>query len=177
VTREQQIRAALRLLAPEPSHRADCEGFIGYILDIIDRVAVAGLAGSKKHRIAVERFEAALRRVAGARSALAEVDLAGRFEEKPHLKFFTVSPPELDFEPWLNWCEQRLALLPQPSQLSREALAVQWAAALLRQFRQPLNKTRRGKWARLAAILAGEPTADLFHYLRTYEAPRRPNSG
>src|SRR5262249_15301712 len=86
--------------------------------------------------------------------------------------------PDLDLKPWLEFCEQRLALQPQPRPVvRREALAVQWAAILLRQFRQPLNKTSRGKWARLAAILARDPTANLFHYLRTYEAPRRAKSG
>ncbi len=48
--------------------------------------------------------------------------------------------------------------------------AVENAYDLLTQWRgdEKLVTTRRGKWWRLAAILYGDPDADLFRYLRTF---------
>jgi hypothetical protein len=165
LTRDQQIRAALKLLPP--NYDPYCEGFIGFILDTIDRATVAGRVGTKPYKHTVERFRSALTRAENVQSALAELDLAVKADDQ-----------SLDLKGWQRFCDQRLGMPPHPhSQARREALAVQWAAVLLRQFRQPLNKSRNRTWAQLAAVLYGDPDLDLFHYLTTYQPPGRPNPG
>jgi hypothetical protein len=166
VNREQQIRDARKLVDPQRTNPF-CEDFIGHILDMIDRVVIAGRAGSKTYKKAVTRFQASLKRTELARADLMKLDLAVKADDKC-----------LDLKAWQRFCDQRLAMRPYTySQIRREALAVQWAAVLLQQVGQPRSKTRNGKWARLAAILHGDRNIDLFHYLKTYQPLRRAKPG
>ena len=69
------------------------------------------------------------------------------------------------------------ALLDRPSPSSRASqhkLAVAAAHDLLGWWGHEATTTRRGKWARLAGILAGDQTVDLFDLLRAFKRSPSP---
>jgi hypothetical protein len=164
VTREQQIQAALRLLAPEPERRADCERDINRALNIIEREANAGGNLTKKHKKALRSLEGALRRTVAARRAL---------ERHWTTEFGGEHLPPLALDEWIAYCQQQCAL-PRPRRFRRTANpkyhAVDQAERLLRDWGQQdrISVTRRGRWARLAAVLYGDRRADLYNHLQRY---------
>jgi hypothetical protein len=70
MTRDQQIRKALQLLAPPPGRRAECQHDIELALDRVKNTAAAArsfrVAGSTKGKAGVRRYWAALRRLRDA---------------------------------------------------------------------------------------------------------------
>ena len=74
MTRDQQIRKALELLAQRPRERAECQHDIVLALDRVERRAAAArsirVAGSKKGKAGLRRYRAALQRVRNAYNSL-----------------------------------------------------------------------------------------------------------
>jgi hypothetical protein len=181
MTRDQQIRKALELLAPPPGQRTECQHDIKVALDRVERGAVVArsfrVAGSKKGKSEVMRYCAALRRLRNAYHALdpaikpwfslAEtayvVDAVGN-PTKPTLIDREIKIAEAFFA--------RPSPPPRPD-ASRNKLAVAAAYDLLNWWRHRTVVTRSGKWTQLAKILAGDTTVDLFDHLREFK--RRPS--
>jgi hypothetical protein len=74
VTRNEQIRKAMELLAPPPGRRAECQHDIGVALDRVEHGAAAAhsfqVARSKAGKAGVRRYCSALRRVRTAYQSL-----------------------------------------------------------------------------------------------------------
>ena len=170
VTRDQQIRKALELLAPSPRERGECQYEIGLALDRVGRGAAAArsfrVANSRKARRDCRRYRAALRRLQNAYNSL---DPAIRpwfsLSEGYAAEKLTVIAREIaKTKAFLDW--------PSPTlrrDASRNKAAVAAAHDLLEWRDQKVTVTRGGKWARLAQILAGDPPVGLFDHLREFK--------
>jgi hypothetical protein len=171
VTRAQQIRKALELLAPPPRDRAECEHDIGLSLDRVERGAAMArsfrVAGSKKGKAGLRRYLAALRRL---RTAYYSIDPAIRpWFSLAETAYVARKPTIIDRE-----IARAEALLDRPSppprrDASRNKAAVAAAYDLLRWWGHKAAVRRGGKWAELAKILAGDLTVDLFDHLRAFK--------
>lgn len=175
MTRDQQIRKAMALLAPPPRQRTECQHDIEVSLDRVERrTAVARsfrVAGSKKGKAGVKRYCAALRRL---RAAYNDLDPAIRpwfsLAEIAYIVGETVIEREI---------ARAEAFLDRPSppprrDASRNKTAVAAAYDLLQWWGHKAVVTRGGKWAQLAKILTGNQTVDLFDHLREFK--RSPGS-
>jgi hypothetical protein len=165
VTREEQITAALELLAPQPPDRGECLHDVGVALDRVEFGAAVArsfkVAGSKEGRRKLQSYLAALRRVKIAYGAL-----------DPMIRpWFSLAHADIDRE-----IVTATEFLAQPSRRSggadanRNKVAVKLAHALLRWWwNHRVPCTRGGKWAQLAAILAGNQDLDLFDAMRAFK--------
>jgi hypothetical protein len=177
LTRDQQVRKALELLAPPPGQRAECRHDIGVALDRVEYGAATGrsfrVAGSKKGKAGVRRYYAALRRL---RAAYASLDPAIRpwfsFAETAHVAGRpTIIEREIaTAELFLNRPSP-----PPRRDASRNKVAVAVARNLLEWWGQKAAVTRGGKWAQLAKILIGDQTIDLFDHLREFKRLPHPS--
>ena len=175
MTRDQQIRKALALLAPPSRHRAECLRDIELALDRMERGTAAArsfrVAGSKKGKAGLKRYCAALRRLRHAHYAL---DPALRpWFSLAETAYVAGKPTVIDRE--IAIAE---AFLAQPSRpprrdASRNKAAVAAAYDLLDWWGHKTVVTRSGKWAQLAKVLAGDQAVDLFDHLREFK--RRPS--
>jgi hypothetical protein len=171
VTRDQQIRKALELLAPPPSQRAECQHDIRLALDRVEWRAAAArsfrVAGSKKGKAGLRRYRAALRRLHVAYHSL---DPAIRpWFSLAETAYVAGKPTVIDRE-----IARAEAFLDRPSppprrDASRNKAAVAAAYDLLGWWGHKTAVTRGGKWAQLAKILAGDLTLDLFDHLREFK--------
>jgi hypothetical protein len=176
VTRGQQIRKALELLAPPPQERAECEHDIGLALDRVERGAAAArsfrVAGSKKGKAGLRRYCAALRRL---RIAYRSLDPAIRpWFSLAETAYVARKPTVVDRE-----IANAEAFLDRPSlpprrEASRNKAAVAAAYDLLRWWGHKAAATRGGKWEQLAKILVGDRTVDLFDHLRQFKRKPEP---
>ena len=174
MTRDQQIRKALEWLAPPPRQRAECQHDIGLALDRVEHGAAAArsfrVAGSKKGKAGLRRYCAALRRLRAAYNAL---DPAIRpWFSLAEIAYIVGKPTVIDRE--IGRAE---AFLDRPSppprrDASRNKAAVAAAHDLLDWWGHKASVTRGGKWEKLAKILTGDLTIDLFDHLREFK--RRP---
>ena len=168
MTRDQQIRKALELLAPPPGERAECQYDIGLALDRVESGAAAArsfrVAGSKKGKAGLRRYCAALRRL---RTAYRSLDPAIRpWFSLAETAYVAGKPTVIDreiarAESLLDWPSP-----PPRRHASRNKAAVAAAYDLLQWWGRKAAVTRGGKWAQLAKILAGDRTVDLFDHLR-----------
>jgi len=175
MTRDQQIRKALKLLAPP--YRAETQHDIKIALDKVERGAAAArsfrVAGSKKGKAGLRRYCAALRRLRASYNA---IDPAIRpWFSLAETAYVAGNPTVIDRE-----IAMAAVFLDRPSppprrNASRNKLAVAAAHDLLFWWGHKAVVTRGGKWAQLAKILAGNQTVDLFDHLREFK--RRPVPG
>jgi len=171
VTRDQQIRKALELLAPPPGERAECQYDIGLALDRVESGAAAArsfrVAGSKKGKAGLRRYCAALRRL---RTAYRSLDPAIRpWFSLAETAYVAGKPTVIDRE-----IARAESFLDRPSppprrHASRNKAAVAAAYDLLQWWGHKAAVRRGGKWAQLAKILAGDRTVDLFDHLREFK--------
>jgi hypothetical protein len=176
VTRDQQIRKALELLAPPPRQRAECQHDIGLSLDRVESGAAAArsfrVAGSKKGKAGLRRYCAALRRL---HTAYRSLDPAIRpWFSHAETAYVAGKPTVIDRE-----IARAESFLDRPSppprrHASRNKAAVAAAYDLLQWWGHKAAVSRGGKWAQLAKILAGDRTVDLFDHLREFK--RSPGS-
>jgi hypothetical protein len=168
MTRNQQIAKALALLAPPPAQRVECKYEIVRALDRIE--TTAGFArscrvASSKNKGGITSYYAALRRL---RSAFRALDPAIR-------PFFSLADPayatgemlEKEIAKAEKFLDRRSAR-PRPH-ASHSKAAVRAAHDLLRWWNQEATVTRGGKWDKLAKILAGDLTMDVFEHLREFK--------
>jgi hypothetical protein len=168
VTREQQIHAALRLLAPEPARRSACQSDIEEALKRIARDTSRMVVGSKAHKEALMRFVADAKRLEAARKGL--LGPQREWTEQGIKEVPSLAPV---LSAWIVFGERQLARLrprgPARGVASPKYHAVRQARRLLGKWgRGRLSKTRGGPWHRLAAVLHGDARADLFYHLQTY---------
>jgi len=171
VTRAEQIRKALELLAPPPRERAECKHDIGLALDRVEWGARTArsfrVGGSKKGKAGLRRYVAALRRL---RIAYHCLDPAIRpWFSLAETAYVAGKPTVIDRE-----IARAEAFLDRPSppprrQASRNKVAVAAAYDLLKWWGHKAAVTRGGKWAELAKILAGDLAVDLFDHLRAFK--------
>jgi hypothetical protein len=176
MTRDQQIRKALELLAPPPCERAECQHDIGLALDRVEWGAAVArsfrVAGSKKGKAGLRRYCAALRRL---RHAYQSLHPAIRpWFSLAETAYVAGKPTVFDRE-----IAKAEAFLNRPSppprrEASRNKAAVAAAYDLLAWWGLKAAVTRGGKWAQLAKILDGDRTVDLFDHLREFK--RSPGS-
>jgi len=174
VTRDQRIRRALEALRPPPRQRAECKHDIELALDMVEQRAAAArsfrVAGSKKGKAGLKRYCAALRRL---RNAYHSLDPAIRpWFSLAERAYVSGKPSVIDRE--ITIAEAFLAQ-PSPSprrDASRNKVAVEVARHLLDWWGHKASVTRGGKWEKLAKILTGDLTIDLFDHLREFK--RRP---
>ena len=176
MTRDQQIRKALELLAPPPRLRAECLQDIKVALDRVEHGAAVArsfrVAGSKKGKAGVRRYYAALRRL---RSAYRALDPAIRpWFSLAETAYVAGKPTVIDreiaiAEAFLDSAVTASAARCQPATRPRVAAAYD----LLHWWGHKAVVTRGGKWAQLAKILTGDLTVDLFDHLREFK--RRPS--
>jgi hypothetical protein len=163
------MQSALRLLAPPPERRDECERSINMALDVINREATAAAVGSKKHKAALRRLQDSLRRAEIARRKLLGPER--EWSERGHAD---EGLPPLALAPWMAYCERQLPW-PRPRSFrrsDRKYHAVERADCLLQDWGHPAGITRGGKWAKLAAVLYGDPQADLFGIMRRLRVRR-----
>ena len=174
LSRDQQIRKALEVLKPPPTQRAECQHDIELALDMVEQRAAAArsfrMAVSKKGKAGLKRYHAALRRL---RIAYRSLDPAiSPWFSLAETAYISGKPTVIDRE--ITMAE---AFLARPSlsprrDASRNKVAVQVANHLLDWWGPKASVTRGGKWEKLAKILTGDLTIDLFDHLREFK--RRP---
>ena len=170
MTREQQIQSALELLAPELDRRDECERSINSALDIINLETDHGVIGTKRHKLALERFKKTLRKAEDARNKLLGPERAWTIEGNGEYLL------PLPFEQWIAYCEQQLVsrrprLGASRRTANRKYHAVYWARSLLHDWGHRASKPRREMgstschpvWqARGQLILSWSASAPLF---------------
>jgi hypothetical protein len=170
VTRDQQFRKALELLAPPPCQRAECQYDIGLALNRVEHGAAAArsfqVASSKKGKAELRRYCAALRRL---RAAYHSLDPAIRpWFSLAKTAYIPGKPTVIDRE-----IAKAEAFLDRPSSprchAGRKKAAVAAAHDLLQWWTHKVAVTRGGKWEQLAKILAGDLGVDLFDQLREFK--------
>lgn len=177
MTRDQQIRKALELLAPPPGQRRECRHDIGVALDRVEhRTATARsfrVARSKKGKEGVRRYYTSLRRL---RDAYRSLDPAIRpWFSLAETAYIAGKPTVIDRE--IAIAEAFLARPSPPPRrdASHNKAAVAVAYNLLGWWGHKAVVTRGGKWAQLAKVLTGDLTVDLFDHLREFKRGRHPS--
>jgi hypothetical protein len=165
VTREQQIAAALRILAPT-TERELCRVQITEALDIIEKADKSHRLSTPAHSKATAKawrsYNAALRRLKAAR---AELDRAGWQGPDPGLFLKAdyiedaLAYTDPDLEPWKYDFDR-----PRETKAHSAARLARW---LLDRWGVGTSVARNSPWSRLAAALYGDPKADLFRQMRT----------
>jgi hypothetical protein len=183
MTREQQMRVALRRLKPSAHQRAKCRAEIENALAIMADASIAhniwAAERSKAYTNAKRVYLVALRRLRSATRAL--LDAGGGVS--------------LDFsleriEREIRACEPRRFKIIHLSKMGEhqvlregEALrvgatkptfAVALAYELLKQWGGKIVKTPRGDWGQLSAILYGDLDIDLSRHLRKFRPELSP---
>ena len=171
MTRNQQVRKAMELLAPPPGDRPECQHDIGLALNRVESGATAArsfrVAGSKKGKAGLRRYCSALRRL---RTAYRSLDPAIRpWFSLAETAYVAGKPTVIDRE-----IANAEAFLNRPSppprrDASRNKAAVAAAYDLLEWWGRKAAVTRGGKWEQLAKILTGDLTVDLFDHLREFK--------
>jgi hypothetical protein len=174
MTRDQQIRKALELLAPPPRLRDEYRQDIKVALNRVERNAsVAGafrVAGSKNGKASVQRYYAALR---STRSAYNALDPAIRpWFSLSEIAHVAGTPTLVDREISLAETFFDRPSPPPRRDAARNKAAVAAAYDLLNWWGYKAAVTRGGKWEQLAKILTGEQTVGLFDHMREFK--RRP---
>jgi hypothetical protein len=174
MTRGQQIRKALELLAPPPGQRRECQHDIGVALERVEHGTATArsfrVARSKKGKEGVRRYHASLRRL---RAAYRSLDPAIRpWFSLAETAYVAGKPTVIDRE--IAIAEAFLAWASPPPQrdASRNKAVAAAAYDLLDWWGHTTVVTRGGKWDQLAKILTGDLTVDLFDHLREFK--RRP---
>jgi len=167
MTRDQQIRRALELLAPPAAEREECLHEICLALDRVKNItalARSSRAGRSKKKGGLLRYHAALRRLLIAFDAL-DPALRPWFSLTPG--FTTRTGIEVEIA-------KAESILAQPSAPPRRDGGRNRAAAaaaydLVTWRGHTATVTRGGRWEKLAKTLANDLTVDLFDHLRKFK--------
>jgi hypothetical protein len=166
MSRDQQIRKALQLLAPPAAEREECRHEICLALDRVEHVtalARSSRAGRSKKKGGLLRYHAALRRLLIAFDTL-----------DPALRpWFSLPPRSTTRSAIEAEIAKAESILAQPSAPprrdgGRNKPAAEAAYDLLTWRGHSATLTRGGRWEKLAKILAGDLTVDLFDHLRKF---------
>ena len=162
----------------KPTDHEKCRADIVATLDIVDsETAVSqndAFLSSRSGRSKVKALESALKKVRTAYEALPDTGRADSVRARVG---------DIDLQKHLIACDVILKTPPSSrtsyggklSRANRHRLAATCSHYLLLQYNIPQTVTRKkGAWYRLAAIVYGDPKADLFAYLREIKAADRP---
>ena len=168
MTRNQQIAKALTLLTPPHAQREECRYEIVRALDRIENTAGFTRScrmASSKNKGGITSYYAALRRL---RSAFRALDPAIR-------DWFSLADPayatgkalEKEIAKAEKFLNRRSARPRRHASHSKAAVGA--AHDLLGWWNHEATVTRGGKWDKLAKILAGDLTVDVFEHLREFK--------
>jgi hypothetical protein len=168
MTRDQQIRKALQLLAPPRAQREECKDNIVRALDRIENTA--GFARScrvarSKNKGGITSYYAALRCLCSAfRSLDPAIKPWFSFADPAYTTGQALEKELAKAEEFLN----RRSARPR-RHASHSKAAVVAAHDLLGWRNHEATTTRGGNWEQLAKVLAGDLTVDLFDHLREFK--------
>jgi hypothetical protein len=163
LTHTQQVRRALKELAPAGNERAQCAAAIEDALEEIEFDALVLVAQKKETRRLVAQLYGALRKCQSLHKALMRLDAKCGGIVAP----LDLSEEIACYEEWLAEPTERSG-----DRALRQKSAVKHARALVVKYRprkQDYTLTRRNAWHRLSAILAGDKKLDLFNHMRASE--------
>jgi hypothetical protein len=174
VTRDEQVEAALALLAPAAAKREQCRRNVDLMLDFIDRgcktVPALKMFGSKEGKAKVRRYANALCELQAAYDALGLI--------KPWFSLTEIAcvagNETAVIERELAKTEAILAkpsARPKPEAI-RGKFSVAAAHHLLLRWGHKASVTRGGRWERLAKALAGDDLS-VFEHVRAFKNRRR----
>ena len=171
VSRNQQVRKTMELLAPPPDRRDECQRDVGVALDRVEHGAAAArsfrVGGSKKGKGDLRRYLAALRRL---QQAYNSIDPAIKpWFSLVEIAYIPGKATVIDRE-----IAKAETFLNRPSppprrDASRNKAAVAAAFDLLGWWGHKATVTRGGKWAQVTKILAGDEATDLLDHLREFK--------
>jgi hypothetical protein len=160
LTPEQQVKKALRILAPAESVRKKCDEDVCWALEEITVAALEEIfkPQGKEVRAAVKRYVVALRRCQAAFNALYRLDLITGGAVAPRNYREDIA----SYEAWLDEAPDKPRRIAHKNRAS-----VQEARKLIIKYcsEKDLSLTRRSKWHRLSAVLAGDEDVDLFNIM------------
>ncbi len=176
--KDQQIRAAYKLLAPPPERSKECQEEIESALNHIKLKTKLGeynLGISSKEKVAVKKLISALRRAQATYVSLSE------FDHVPDIK--------TDFSEQIDECEKWLAHQtagPKHRTSLKQQYAAREALGLILKFvpqqldprthkikfQRRATATRGGLWCNLAAVLYGEDI-DMAYQVRRVQKDLR----
>jgi hypothetical protein len=164
VTKDQQIERALKLLAPPAAQREECRHEIRLALDRVENFTALARAcrASRSKRGGVPRYNAALRRLLIAFDSLDSAIMP--FLSLAHPAYITRTKIEAEIAKTTEFLNQPPA--PPRRDGSRNKAAAAAAYDLLTWRGYNATVTRKGRWEKLAKILAGDLRVDLFDHLR-----------
>jgi hypothetical protein len=168
VTKDQQIQRALKLLAPPAAQREQCRHEIRLALDRVENftaLARSSRASGSKTKGGLLRYQAALRRLLSASNSLDPAI-------KPWFSLaYPASSTRMAIETEIAKAKAILDHPPAPPRrdASRNKAAVAAAYDLLTWRGHNATVTRGGRWEKLAKILAGNLSVDLFEHLRKFK--------
>jgi hypothetical protein len=170
MAREQQVDAALELLAPPRRDRAECRHDIEFALDLVESrsraVASHKVFGSKEGKAQLRRYRAAWREVQAAHGALDR-------HIRPWFSLAetaSVAGTETVADREIKKAEQIIAKPSPPPRRSalREKAAVAAAHDLLCWWGHKASATKGGLWEQMAQVLADVKTG-LHGHLRSFK--------
>lgn len=159
MTRDEQVDAAMALLAPPADRRDECRREIELMLDYVERhskdAAAFKVFGSKKARGDLRRYAMHLR---AARDIISELDPAIR----PWFLFFL---GELDQE--IKTADQWASEESSKRDAIRVKAALEPTELMLRRWGHKATRTRGGRWERLIKI-AANTHHDVYNHMRAF---------
>jgi hypothetical protein len=169
VTRDDQVRKALKLL--KPANRKECTDYLHQALDDLAITKAENQReseiASKESRKALDVFRKALTRAIDKHKRLPvglqeTLEAGGRIGGRHGMD---------DLVGLIRHCDKLLALRPRSQKDYIKKNAAAWAKNILDLLSIESPLTHDGKWPRLAAILHGEASSsDLFHHCSEYKS-------
>ncbi len=164
LTLDQQIKLALKLLAPAKDALAYCVEEIKFAIDTVEVMTTTAEASkamvSKDTKNKLRAHRDALRKLQTTQQALTDEFGYPFFDigSKEHIK--------IDLEKYIDGVERWRAKPAGPPKRAehKKRLAAEHARWLLWHFGHRVSATRGGPWCKLAAILYGDPSENLYHH-------------
>ena len=158
MTRDEQVRAALKIVQPKASRRDECVKLIHDTLDFLDIEEASLRDGfnlvSMPTKSKMKALQKALNRVRVTYKVL------------PWNTQMAFRDLEITVQKWLTTCDQFLNEPSNPKMRSnRQRDAVHEATLFLGNYGWPSVTSRRSKWCLLAAIFYGDKQAKSFALL------------
>jgi hypothetical protein len=177
LTREQRVQEAVKVIGKDGAHRADIEAIVDQVDKQCERSKrTRQWQGSTKQKLFAKRFGAALRKVVNmVRIAPSELFLPTGLGVAVNVAELGIDNEVFDREHFLRhlellkWIcgkyEKSKLGKPKPN-ADEKRLTVRAALYLIEKHDIKPTTTKTGKLCKLAAVLYGDPHADLQHQCR-----------
>jgi hypothetical protein len=181
VTRFGQVEEALQIIAPPPPQREHCKQQINFALDCIqaedDDPETAMLASARSQRVkrAWRSYHLAVKRLYQADAKLRATGWGSGalIDSKSIERAINISTPVISSRRARGEPRNHFAEYADSWRHHKEKMAVSWAYTLLSSFGGRASTTQEGQWKRLAAILFGNPRANLRRHIVRHNADRK----